>query len=170
MKFPKVIAYSAPKPLKSYASILGRILAVVLVIITMLQLIGAVVTISNLSSQLDGNNGLAIMVFTLALACQIFAIPFLLRLKISDLARLISGILTVMAPWLWAMVSIWSVGTETFAAQFGVVSSVSSTWWLLIANFIWLAASLFVVKQLGLEITWNEIVRSFKSQLKKKKN
>ena len=170
MKFPKVIAYPAPKPLKPYAPILGKALAVMLTVLTLLQLIGAASTIGSLSTQLDENNGLAVTIFVFAIVSQVFAIPFLLRLKISDLARLIGGILTVVSAWIWTMVLVWSVGTDTSAAQFGFFSAISNAWWLLLANSLWLLVSLFVAKQLGLELTWKKLGKAVKSQLKKKQN
>lgn len=159
MKFPKVIAYPAPKSLVNWASKAGQVLAAVMVIMIVLQLIGIVDTMNNMANQLETKSATATIAMTvIILACEIFSLPFLLRRKISHLARFLSGLFAVITPWIWLLISIWSIGGSAHSAQFGVVSGISIGWWLAVANLIWLFVSMYIVKQIGIEKTWQAIV------------
>lgn len=162
MKFPKVVATKPPKPLSKRAARIGRIAAGILAFFAIVQIIGIVQVVDGLGAQFLGNEGWAIFVIVLVLLSEILAIPFLLRAKMSDLARLKSGFFAVLAPWMWVMILIWSVGEGFSAVQFGVFGSFKAEWWLLILNVAWLVFNFYAVRQLNLEKTWRDIINSVK--------
>ena len=170
MKSTKAKSHKSQKSqvtLAENSPILGRIAAVILALLSILQLLAISDVIGSLAEQFNDNNGLAVFVIVIALFSQILAIPFLLRLKISDLAKMLGGILTVIAPWVWTMVLIWSVGSDGSAAQFGIISAIKNEWWLLALNIFWLAFSLFVVRQLGLNEVWKNSIKIARQNLRK---
>lgn len=158
MKFPKVIATSPPKPLSKNAILLGRISAVLMIFLVLVQLAGIVKMTESLSSQFYDQNGWAIAVAGLVLLTEIFSIPFLLRFKLSDLARLFSGVCSIVAPWIWVVITVWSIGEDVPASQFGILAGFNIDWWLLAFNFLWLSFNFYVIWKLGLEKTWRKII------------
>jgi hypothetical protein len=165
----KVIAHPAPKPLTKGAPTLGRVAAVVLVIMLVLQLIGIGNMMTGLSAQFYDSDSWAIAVIIVALLIEIAAIPFLLRAKLSRLAAVLSGVAAILAPTIWMLVVLWSLigswaevhfGTEisvtAAASQFGIAACFNVAWWLLLANIAWLAFNFYTVKQLNIEKVWYE--------------
>lgn len=168
MKYPRVVATKPPKALSKNAPMLGKIAAALMAAFAIVQLVGINEMIDGLNQQLSGSVAWVAAVAALALISEIMSIPFLMRYKTSELARLVSGFLAVLGPWVWLLVVIWSIGTESAAAQFGVFSEVGVSWWLLGFNALWLVFNFYVVKQLGIEKTW-QIVADAVHKLKKAK-
>lgn len=169
MKYPKVVATKPPKPLSKNASLLGKIAAVIMAAFAIVQLVGINEMIDALNQQLSGSVGWVATVAALVLISEIMSIPFLMRYKTSELARLISGFFVVLGPWVWLLVVIWSVGTEAAAAQFGVFSEIGVSWWLLAFNAVWLVLNFYTVKQLGIEKTWRTLADEVHKLKKAKK-
>lgn len=152
----KIVAHPAPKPLTKQAPVLGLVAAGLLVVVLLLQLIGLSKVLSGLGTQFDGHDGWAIAVAVIALLSELAALPFLLRLKLSYLASISSGVMAVIAPWVWVLVAVWSVGGDTTfaAAQFGIVSGLNIGWGLLAVNVLWLVFNFYSVQQLNIEKVW----------------
>ncbi|MCL2451532.1 hypothetical protein FWD20_01475 [Candidatus Saccharibacteria bacterium] len=167
----KIIAHPAPKPLSKSAPILGRVAATIIAVMLVLQIIGLGKILPELSTQFNGRDGWAIAVTVSALLVGIIAIPFLLRRKLSHLANLFSGVAAVLAPWIWTLVVVWSVGLPDIkAVQFGIVGCFNVGWWLLVVNVLWLIFNFYTVRQLNLEKIWYEATGlKPRSQLKKGK-
>ena len=157
MKFPKVVATKPPKVLSPNAVLFGRIAAVVMALFATVQLIGIVKVVDGLSQQLSGSMGWARTIAVIVLIAEILSIPFLLRHKLSEGARFVGGILAVLAPWVWLLISIWAISLDTSAPQLGVFAGANVGHWLIIVNVIWLAFNFYVVRQLGLEKTWRTL-------------
>lgn len=166
MKFPRVVATKPPQTLSKNAVLLGKIAAGVMALFTVIQLVGIDKMIDGLNQQLPDSSGLVVTVAIVVLLSGIMSLPFLLRYKISELARLISGILGVLVPWIWLLIAIWSVGTGAAAAQFGAITGINVEWWVVVLNAAWLILNFYTVRQLGLEKTWRTL-RSSTRQLKK---
>jgi hypothetical protein len=168
----KVIAHPAPKPLSKNAPVLGVIAAIILAAMLLLQLFGTNKIIAELSTQFDGHDGWAVAVTIIALLTEIVAIPFLLRMKLSHLARVFSGVAAVLAPWIWVLVIIWSIGLPNIAAvQFGIAGCFNIGWWLLAVNILWLIFNFYTVRQLNIESVWYKATGlKPRSELKKDKN
>ena len=159
MKFLKVAVTDPPKPLSNEAIILGKIAAVVSAAFAIIQLLDLSKAINNLSYQFSGSDSWATAVVVLVLLAEILALPFLLRYRMSNLARVCSGILAVVGPWIWTLITIWSLGLENAtAAQFGPLS-IASSWLVLAVNVAWMAFILYVVKKLGIEKTWQKLAK-----------
>ncbi len=166
MKFPRVVATKPPQTLPKNAVLLGKIAAGVMALFTVIQLVGIDKMIDGLNQQLPDGGGLVTTVAVVVLLSGIMSLPFLLRYKISELARFMSGILAVLVPWIWLLIAIWSVGTGAAAAQFGVITGINVEWWVVVLNAVWLILNFYTVRQLGLEKTWRTL-RSSARQLKK---
>ncbi|MGE5309793.1 MAG: hypothetical protein ACM3JF_01805 [Sphaerimonospora mesophila] len=166
MKFPKVVATKPPQPLSKNAALLGKVAAGIVALFTVVQLIGIDKMIDGLNQQLPDGGGLVTTVAVVVLLSGIMSLPFLLRYKISELARFMSGILAVLVPWVWLLIAIWSVGTGAAAAQFGVITGINVEWWVVAFNAAWLILNFYTVRQLGLEKTWRTL-RGSARQLKK---
>jgi hypothetical protein len=167
----KVIAHPAPKPLNKNAPTLGKIATAVIAIVLVLQLIGVNKIMPELSTQFGGHDGWAVAVTIIALLTEVMAIPFLLRMKLSYLASVSSGIAAILAPWIWVLVVIWSVGLpDIVAVQFGIAGCFNVGWWLLVVNILWLIFNFYTVRQLNIEKIWYEATGlKPRSQLKKSK-
>ncbi|MDR1970048.1 MAG: hypothetical protein LBQ11_01745 [Candidatus Nomurabacteria bacterium] len=151
----KIIAHPAPKPLSESAPTLGFMAAGILAIMLVLQLVGLGKVLSGLSAQFDGNDGWSITVVVIALVTELAALPFLLRKKLSYLAGMLSGMAAVIAPLVWLLVVIWSVGLADIAAvQFGIAGCFNIGWWLLILNVAWLFFNFYTVRQLNIDKVW----------------
>ena len=167
----KISAHSAPKPITKNAPIFGLIAAGILVIILGLQLIGIGKILSGLGAQFDNSDGWAIAVTAIVLLTELAALPFLLRMKLSYGASVFSGVAAVFAPWLWVLVAIWSVGIpDVVATQFGVITAINISWWLIAGNIVWLLFNLYTVRQLNIEKVWYKATGlKPRSELKKKR-
>jgi hypothetical protein len=167
----KIIAHPAPKPLTKTAPTLGKIAAIIIAIMLALQLVGVGKIMPELSTQFDGHDAVAITVTIIVLLTEMAAIPFLLRMKLSYLAAVFSGVAAVFAPWIWILVIVWSVGLPNIAAvQFGIAGCFNVGWWLLAINVLWLIFNFYTVKQLNIEKVWYEATGlKPRSQLKKGK-
>ncbi|MCL2173750.1 hypothetical protein FWH58_00385 [Candidatus Saccharibacteria bacterium] len=151
----KIIAHPAPKPLSKNAPILGLVAAGILFVVFGLQLIGFSKVLSSLSTQFDGHDGWAIAVAVIAVVTELAALPFLLRRKLSYLAGILSGVAAVIAPWVWVLVMVWSIGgPDVNVAQFGIIGCIKIDWWLLALNVVWLAFNFYTVQQLNIEKIW----------------
>jgi hypothetical protein len=168
----KIVAHPAPKPLSKSAPKLGLVAAIILAIMLILQLAGLSKVLSGFNLQFGGHDGWAIAVTVIALLTELAAIPFLLRLKLSYLASVFSGVAVVLAPWVWVLVIVWSIGEpNVVATEFGVITCVNIGWWLLAANVLWLVFNFYTVRQLNIEKVWYEATGlKPRSELKKKKN
>lgn len=63
---------------------------------------------------------------------EIFALPFLLRLRLSPLARILSMIMTWVVPALWLAISLWINLTENAISNIGMMGDLVQLvpgWW-----------------------------------------
>ena len=166
----KIIAHSAPKPLSKSAPIFGKIAALIILIMLVLQLIGISKIITGFGVQFDGHESWVAAVTIIALLTEVMAIPFLLRLKLSYLASITSSMAAVVAPWTWVLVLVWSIGEPDIAAvQFGVLGCFNIGWWLLGVNVLWSVFNFYIVRQLNIEKIWYEATGlKPRSELKKR--
>lgn len=151
MKFKKVLSEKAPKPYGKNAATLGVVAAGVMTVMALLQLVRFDKFLPELDFQLPGGYGFAIFVATVIVFAEIFAIPFLLRMNLSKLARFCSGLLVLLPVWIWLIVSIWSTGNDVVAVQFSTYFPLSTGWWTIVLNAAWLAFNFYVVWRLGFD-------------------
>ena len=89
------------------------------------------------------------MFVILVVLSEVFAIPFLLRVKLSPLAHVVSGFLAVLAPLLWTLLAIWSFGLHDSTGQLGEFVSLPSNLLLICVDMLWLALNFTTLWTLG---------------------
>ncbi len=84
------------------------------------------------SFQLPFGTGSAYTVASLLVACEVFAVPFLLRMQLSPAFRVFSMVLGWVAAVLWLGMTFWLVLTSHAATTVGFLGSVGDLtpgWW-----------------------------------------
>ena len=145
--FPKAV--HPPKLVKSYGPLLGYLASAVFVLMVLVHLFRIDTLVPIIDKVLPGGNGSAGTFVVAVVLAEVFAIPFLLRVKLSPLAHFVSGFLAVLAPLMWTLLAIWTYGLNLSTGQFGEFLSVNSTWWLIVINLVWLSFNFFTLWTLG---------------------
>lgn len=145
--FPKSVA--PPKLVKNYGIQLGWIAAAISASFAVLHLFRIDTLIPIMNRALPGGDGVATTFVVIVILAEVFALPFLLRMKLSPLAHFKSGFLAVLAPLLWLLVTVWGLGLDYSTGQFGQFITTVSSWPIVLANFAWLALSFFTLWTLG---------------------
>lgn len=146
--FPKAV--KPPKLVKPYAPILGWIAAGILMLFAIIHLFRIDTLVPIINSILPGGTGTAGTFVVIIVLAEVFALPFLLRMKLSPAAHICSGFLVVLAPLMWTLLAIWSFGSLSFSlGQLGEFVHVSATWQVIILNFVWLSFNFYTLWTLG---------------------
>lgn len=90
-------------------------------------------------------SALAVTFVILAVTAEVFALPYLLKMKLGRSERIISGLSVVLAPLLWTCLTLWGLGMPGSTGQFSSYLPIQATWWLLVLNLAWLGASYWVL-------------------------
>ncbi|MDR0955575.1 MAG: hypothetical protein LBM73_00435 [Candidatus Nomurabacteria bacterium] len=143
----RVIAEPAPKPRSKWAPRLGLIAAAIMIVMALLQLFRFDKFLPELNAQLPGGRGFADFVAIAVVLCEIYSLPFLFRLKLSRLARLCSGVVSFLPPWIWLIVTIWTTGSGATAVEFSSYFPLATAAWTILFNVIWLIFSFVVAWQ-----------------------
>lgn len=139
-------ATDPPKLTHPYARWLGLGLAIVITLFALIHLF-RVDTFLPLIGESLGFGIAASYFFTVGIVVmEVFAVPILLRMKLSPLARFLSGVFAVLVPLFWVLISILNTGTDFPTAQLGEFVELQSSWPLLLANTIWLALSVYTLR------------------------
>jgi len=72
------------------------------------------------------------LVASLIVVSEVFALPFLLGLKISSLMRVVSMVFGGVAPLIWFVLSLWLIFATNSAHNFGLLGTVVTLvpgWW-----------------------------------------
>lgn len=152
-----------PKPLKPRAVLLGRVLAAMVVLLTLLQLVRIDRVAVLFDDILPGNEVFAGFAVSLIMISQVFSVPFLLRIKLSPLGHVVSGALVALAPLWWLLVHIWSFGLVESTGQLGGFVDVPSNVFTVSWTLAWLVVSYYTIYLLG----YNNL--SVRPKTKKKK-
>ncbi len=145
--FPKAV--HPPKLIKPYAPILGYIAAGILALFAILHLFRIDTLVPIVGEVLPGGTGVAGTFIVAVVLAEVFALPFLLRMKLSPLAHIFSGFLVVLAPLMWTLLTIWSYGSEFSTGQLGGFLYVPGAWFVVVLNFIWLSFNFYTLWALG---------------------
>ena len=76
---------------------------------------------------------------------EVFAIPVLLMMRLSPLARVISALFAALAPLVWLWIAIWRFGEPQSIGLLGEFVAVQSNWLTLLSLGVWLALNCFVL-------------------------
>lgn len=77
--------------------------------------------------------------------CELFALPFLLRMRLSPSMRIISLILSLIVPLIWLLLSLWinlTVNSISNVGFFGTLIHTTPGWW---AVYISIALALLAI-------------------------
>jgi predicted neutral ceramidase superfamily lipid hydrolase len=145
--FPKAV--KPPKLVKSYAPVLGYVAASILAIVAIVHLFRIDTLVPIINDTLPGGARAAGTFVVVIVLAEVFALPFLLRIKLSPLAHIVSGFLAVFAPLLWMLLAIWSYGNDLSVGLFGEFVQTPSTLLLLFASAVWLSFNFYTLWTLG---------------------
>lgn len=151
----------APKLHKPYGAILGWIAATILIVLSLLQLFRIDTFVPEMTHALPGSYNFAAILTALVLVMQVFALPFLLRMRLSLFASVLSGIFSVFAPLFWVLVAVWNFGAITTVPQFGEYFIGVSTGWLLAINVLWLIFAYTALWALGFDRAYSPAFKRF---------
>ena len=139
----KIRAIEPPKLKKPYAVTLLWILAGVMLAFALLHLIRIDKLIPVITEVL-GEAG-ATWFVVIAVLGEVFALPYLLRMKLSPAFRIKSGLWVLLVPLMWTCLSIWALGNGHSTGQFSSYISLPASWWLIALNLLWLGVSYWVL-------------------------
>jgi len=163
-KFRFATAVNPPKLVKPHGLWLGRALAGVMVVMVLVHLFRIDTFVPLLDQNLPGAEGWANVFAMLIILSELFALPFLLRMKLSPLAHIKSGALAVFAPLWWVLITVWSWSMLDSTGELGEFVPVYADPLTLIANLMWLGVSYYTIYLLG----YNSLKLNLKD-LKRKK-
>jgi hypothetical protein len=142
-------AVNPPKPIKPYGITLGRIAAVILIVMALIHLFRIDTFLPILDTYLPGGGVAAGFMGVVIIFSEVFAVPFALRMKLSPLAHMVSGALLALAPLWWLLIDIWMYGLRDGTGQLGGFVAVPSTTGVLLINLIWVAFNYYTLYTLG---------------------
>ncbi|MFZ2494407.1 MAG: S24/S26 family peptidase [Candidatus Saccharimonadales bacterium] len=153
--FP-VRALDPPKTRHHYALYFGWVAAVVMICFAVVHLFRIDTFVPELQRALGLSRDVAAWSAGVIVCAEVFALPFLMRMKLSLLAQYISGLLGVAVPLFWTLVAIWNYGGINSTAQLGEFKELPSSSVLLGVNILWLAFAYFTLWALGYDRRKNE--------------
>jgi nickel-type superoxide dismutase maturation protease len=156
MKYTLPIAQDPPKLRTKQGPIFGWIAAVILIVFSLVHLFRIDTFVPELSLALGSNQTLTLWVASILVSMEVFALPFLMRMRLSPLAQYVSGAFAVIVPLVWLLISIWTFGTNSSTAQLGEFVSLPSSWVLILTNLLWLVFSYYTIWALGYDHRANE--------------
>lgn len=169
MKISFPVAIEPPKPRKQHGPLFGWIAAIIMIAFALVHLFRIDTFVPELNLVFL-NSTLTMWFASVLVIMEVFAIPFLLRIRMSRLAQYVSGAFAIVVPLIWALITIWTFGVDVSTAQLGEFVYLESGWLLLIANIIWLMFSYYTVWALGYDRRVGEkdsIVYRYLSRLSK---
>lgn len=120
---------------------LSYLLFIVLLVLLVLQFADLPGFINKVNGIMPGSTTSASWISVGLLVTELFALPYLVLVRLSPLGHIVSGYLSVLAPLWWALVLIWSYGQAQPTGIFGRAANQASVKWLLIAVLVWLVVS-----------------------------
>lgn len=145
--FPRAV--SPPKLVKPFGLWLGRALAVVSGGFALVHLARVDTLVPVLDKTVPGSTNWAGLFVVIIIMAEIFAIPFLLRFKLSPMAHIVSGFMAILAPLLWTMTALWAYDTNISIGQFSAFVTTPASLWLILLNLIWLTFAFYTLWSLG---------------------
>jgi len=163
MKWP-ILAIKPPKNRKTYAMPVAWTLASIFLIFVLVHLIRIDKLIPVVAETL-GTTG-ATWFVSLIVIMEVFALPFLLRLRLSPLFRIMSGLFVVLVPLIWTCFTIWAINNGHSTGQFSSYVSTPSSWWLIILDLLWLVISYWTLWLLNYERAFKDLKNTSKKHAK----
>lgn len=145
--FPKAV--KPPKLVKPYAPLLGYVAAALLAAFAIVHLFRIDTLVDIVDQLLPGGSTAAGWFVVVVVLAEVFALPFLFRMKLSPAAHIASGFMVILAPLMWTLFSIWSYDSELSIGQLGQFLEVPSAWFVIALNFVWLGFNFYTLWALG---------------------
>lgn len=145
MKLRFASASPAPEPRNSRAIYIGWIAAMIMIIFAVTHLFRIDTFVPELDGALPGGRAVAAWSAAAVVVMEVFAVPFLLRMRLSKLARMKSASFVVIAPLFWLLVAIWSYHGQYSTAQLGAFYVLPSSGLLIALDAVWLALNFYAV-------------------------
>lgn len=142
-----------------YGAYFGWGSAIIMIVFAVVHLFRVDTFVPELAKALDISRDTAGFAAGVIVCMEVFALPFLMRMKLSALAQYISGAFSVIVPLVWLLISIWTSGVAVSTAQFGEFRYLESSWWLIAANSVWLGYSLYTLWALGYDSSHRSFIR-----------
>ncbi len=142
-------AVDPPKLRHPHGVIWGLVAAAIMIGFAVLHLFRIDTFVPELSKALGGDRTVTLWVASVLVSAEVFAVPFLLRMRLSLFAQYVSGALGVIIPLFWSLVAIWAYGVSTTTAQLGEFKELPSNWLLIVLNIIWLLYAYVTLWMLG---------------------
>lgn len=156
MKYIIPVAQDPPAVRTKQGPLLGWIAAVILIVFSLVHLFRIDTFVPELALALGSTQMLTLWAATIIISMEVFALPFLMRMRLSPLAQHVSGSFAVLVPLVWLLIAIWTFGTNTSTAQLGEFVSLPGNWLLILVNIIWLKYSYYTIWALGYDHRPNE--------------
>ncbi|HET6622803.1 MAG TPA: S26 family signal peptidase [Candidatus Saccharimonadales bacterium] len=139
VRLPKAVAPVKPKT--KLATYLSLVLATMMVLLSVINLSRIDQLVPTLNGVLPGDQTTAAWAVIVIAMSQLLAVPYLLGLKISPLAHVVSGFLSVLTPLIWCLIAIWSLGQVGSVGLFSSYIDLPASWPLTVLLLLWLTAS-----------------------------
>jgi hypothetical protein len=85
------------------------------------------------------------IIVSLLLVATVFALPMLLRLRLSPAARACSGLLALVVPLSWMIIALYSRSSASLIGFLGEFISVTASPVVFVAMAIWLAITILAL-------------------------
>lgn len=164
-KFRFATAVNPPKLVKSHGLWLGRTLAAIMVVMVLVHLFRIDTFVPILDQNLPGAAGWANAFAMLIILSELFALLFLLRMKLESHWPTSKVGRSFLAPLWWVLITVWSWGMLDSTGELGEFVAVYADPLTLIANLVWLSVSYYATYTLG----YNSLKLNLKD-LKRKNN
>ena len=145
--FPKAV--NPPKLVKSYGDKLGYVAASILIVMSIIHLFRIDTLIPIIDQVLPGGSGWATTFVIAVILMEVFALPFLFRLKLSPLAHIMSGAFIVLAPLMWTLLAVWAYGSKNSIGLVGQFTETPSSLFLIALCLLWIALNFITLWTLG---------------------
>ena len=143
------VATEPPKTRQALGVPLGWVCAIAMIVMALIHLFRIDTWLPLLNGALPGGMMTASLVGALIVIFEVLAVPFLLRMKLSPLMRVVSGFAVALVPLAWLLIAIWGLGFSYSTTQLASFISTPSSWWLILFNAVWLGFNLWVLRELG---------------------
>lgn len=155
MKLPAAVAPIKPRNEKAVYA--GYVLGAVMLGFALLHLFRIDQLIPLLGDALSIGFGVAAFVTALVVIAEVFALPYLMMMRLSPLGHAVSGMLVLIVPLFWSLVSIWTLGSDISTGQLSKFAHIESNGWSVLLNLMWLAASYGLLWLRNYDKTWGRL-------------
>ncbi len=143
------VAVAPPKVRHKKAPLMGWIAAGLMCAFAVVHLFRIDTFVPEMSHVFADNRLVTAWVASAIVTAEVFAVPFLLRMRLSPLAQYVSGALGVFVPLFWLLIAIWTYGTSVSTAQLGEFHILPSSGLLIVADGMWLLYAYITLWALG---------------------